>query len=114
MNARRSSWTLPGLLLLATLSAIFVIGCSGATSGTGDGTATTAAETTTDAASATGTVTVDQARQAGVIAKAIEAAPDRMEAILQEHQMTTEGFQSLLYDIAQDPTLTEAYEAGKA
>ena len=90
----------------ALLIAIVAAGCSG-TSSNGGGTTEEAATTVP------GAPTVEQAREAGTIARAIESEPNRMSAILAEHGMTAEGFENLMFEIAKDPKLTEAYEEAK-
>jgi hypothetical protein len=59
------------------------------------------------------TPSVEKAREAGQMAVAIEHEPKRLTEILQAHGMTPEAFQELLYKIAQDPALAEAYEAAR-
>lgn len=88
------------------LIAIAAAGCSGSSS-TGDGSTESAATT------ATGTPTIEQAREAGTIARAIESEPNRMSEILAEHNMTSESLDSLMFEIAKDPKLSEAYEDAK-
>jgi hypothetical protein len=56
---------------------------------------------------------VEKAREAAQMAVAIEKEPKRLTEILEAHGMTPETFQDLLYKIAQDPQLTEAYEAAR-
>ena len=56
---------------------------------------------------------VEKAREAGQMAAAIEKEPKRLSEILEAHGMTGEGFQELIYEIARDPELTEAYEAAR-
>jgi F420-0:gamma-glutamyl ligase-like protein len=59
------------------------------------------------------TPSLEMAREAARIAVAIEKEPKRMTEILEAHSKTPEAFQELLYKIAQDPELTEAYEAAR-
>jgi uncharacterized coiled-coil DUF342 family protein len=47
------------------------------------------------------------------MAVATEREPKRLTEILETHGTTPEAFQELLYKIAQDPELTEAYEAAR-
>lgn len=47
------------------------------------------------------------------VADAIEAQPTAVDSILQAHDMTREVFDSLLYEVAADPTLTAAYEEAR-
>lgn len=56
---------------------------------------------------------LDMAREAAQMAVAIEKEPGRLQEILAAHHMTAEGFQDLLYRIAEDPELTDAYEAAR-
>lgn len=44
-----------------------------------------------------------------VTAQAIEATPAAADSILGAHGLTRAGFDSLLYDIAADPTLARTY-----
>ena len=90
----------------ALLIAIIAAGCSGSSSN-GHG-STESAATTAD-----GTPTVEPAREAGPIARAIESEPNRMSEILAEHGMTADSLENLMFEIAKDPKLTEAYENAK-
>jgi hypothetical protein len=90
----------------AFLLAIVAIGCSSSSS-TGDGTTESAAPP------ASGAPTVEQAREAGTVARAIQDEPNRMSAILAEHGMTAESFENMIFEIAKDPKLTDAYEDAK-
>ena len=56
---------------------------------------------------------IGQAREAGLIVVAIQKAPDRVTEILAEHGTTADAFEELLFKIAQDPELTDAYEAAR-
>jgi hypothetical protein len=56
----------------------------------------------------------DLVARAVEIAKAIEADPDAAEAILEQHDLTIESYEALMYDISADPELTRAYEAALA
>jgi len=47
--------------------------------------------------------------RAVAMAKAIEANPDAGDEILKQHGMTEEGFEDLLFDIAGDPAMSQAY-----
>ncbi len=66
----------------------------------------TVAATETPAAA----TTLEGARQAGAIAAEIAKEPARSVEILKAHGMTTESYQAVLYDIAADAALTDAYE----
>ena len=92
----------------ALLLAIVAAGCSGSSSNGGGSTESPAPATTVS-----GAPTVEQAREAGAIARAIENEPNRMSAILAEHGMTAESLENLMFEIAKDPKLTEAYEEAK-
>lgn len=46
------------------------------------------------------------------LAKAIQAAPDNVDAILSEHGTTAAELEALLYEIAADPKRSAAYAAG--
>ena len=92
---------------VALLVAIVATGCSSSSS-TGD------SSTKSEVPPATGGApTVEQAREAGTIARAIESEPSRTSEILSEHGMTAESLEHLMFEIAKDPKLTEAYEAAK-
>lgn len=60
------------------------------------------------------TPSVDRAREAAQMVVAIEMEPRRMVEILEAHGMNQETFEELLFNIAQDPELTEAYETARA
>lgn len=47
------------------------------------------------------------------IADAIEARPVAADSILEAHEMTRAALDSLLYEIAADPGLTEAYQQAR-
>ena len=91
-----------GALILAIVAA----GCSSSSSN-GDG------STESAVSPATGAPTVEQAREAGTIARAIESDPGRASEILAKHGMTAESLDHLIFEIAKDPKLTEAYEDAK-
>lgn len=52
----------------------------------------------------------DPAERGAEIAKEIQAAPANAEAILEEHEMTIDEFEALMYEIAADPELSERYQ----
>lgn len=56
---------------------------------------------------------VEKAREVAHMAVAMEKEPNRATEILEAHHMTRGAFENLLYHIAQDPALTEAYEAAR-
>jgi len=104
MNARWiRSLALPALAIGIVL---FASGCA-RTSSTED-----SAPAVTTGQSAT-TPSLEQAREAGQIAKSIEKEPKRLTEILEAHSMTPEAYQNRLYQIAAEPELTEAYEAAR-
>lgn len=78
-----------------------------------EGAATAASEQTMAAAPAQTADAVqmpDKVREAVELAKAIEANPEEASRILQEHQMSQEDLEALMYEIAQDPVLSSAYD----
>jgi len=56
----------------------------------------------------------DIVERAAEIAKAIDADPDSAERILQDHGLTVEQFEDMMYEISADPELSKAYEAALA
>ena len=110
MNARRHHRRSTAAVALAL--AMLAGGCSGSSSGRGGSEATSATEAT--GSTAAGAVTLEQAREAGAIAREIVAAPERLDAILEAHGTTAERFDALLIDIAADPRLAAAYEEARA
>lgn len=91
---------------LALALAVFASGCAKPASEDASMTADTTAQVAV-------TPAIEKAREAGTMALAIEQEPDRTAAILAEHGMTQAEFEDLLYTIAQDPALTEEYEAAR-
>lgn len=53
-----------------------------------------------------------KAEQAVTIAKELRAKPDEAEAILKKHNLTEEQWEALMFEIAEDPALSEKFEAG--
>jgi hypothetical protein len=47
---------------------------------------------------------------AAAAAKEIQADPDRVDAILERHDLTQERFEDLLYEIAADAELSRKYQ----
>jgi hypothetical protein len=45
----------------------------------------------------------------GALAKEIDAAPDKAEALLAEHGLDADKFETILYDIAADPERSKVY-----
>jgi hypothetical protein len=56
----------------------------------------------------------DQALRAAAIAREIQADPEQTEAILEQHELSIEEFEALMYEVAGDPELSERYEAALA
>ena len=56
----------------------------------------------------------DKALRAAAIAGEIAESPDDTEAILEDHDMTIEQFEALMYEVAADPELSERYEKARA
>jgi uncharacterized lipoprotein YajG len=104
MSARWIRWV--AFSALATGIALFPFGCAQPPASQ-DATPAVTAEQDQAAPS------LDKAREAAEIAVAIEKEPGRLTEILEAHGTTPEAFQELLYQIAQDPELTEAYEAAR-
>jgi len=51
------------------------------------------------------------AERAAEIAQEIQASPDDAEEILEDHEMSIDDFEALMYEIAADPELSERYQA---
>src|SRR5262245_18708804 len=49
--------------------------------------------------------------KAATIAASIQASPDNADAILRQNGMTEQQFEDLMYEIAADPAMSEAYNA---
>lgn len=102
----RNGWTL--LLLAALLALPAACGPQGqespppakaeAAAGPGDA-----------AAPATEAEIPERVQKAAAIARAIQTDPDSTDRILEDHGMTLEELEKLLYEIAADPVLSEAY-----
>lgn len=104
MKTRDWGRTVAGALALGV--ALLAAGCSSTATG-GDQTQEPVATGTTSSP------TLEQARTAGTIAGEIEKEPNRAAEIFAAHGVTSESFESLIIEIAQDSLLTVAYEAGK-
>ena len=52
----------------------------------------------------------DDAERAAAIAREIKASPDDAEQILEDHELTIDEFEALMYEIAADPELSERYQ----
>jgi len=85
---------------LATLClAVLLAACGGDRTDSNDGGAEPAAPS--------------KAVRAATIANEIAANPDNAEAILKEHGMTEAEFEALMFEIAEDEALSEAYEKAR-
>jgi hypothetical protein len=87
-------------LLGAIILSAGIVSCSsggGGTTSTGNGASVMSA--------------ADQSKvdKAAAIAKAIQANPERADAILSQNGMTEQLFDDLLYEIASDPEMSRAY-----
>lgn len=56
----------------------------------------------------------DKALRAAEIAQEIRENPEETEAVLEDHDMTIEQFEALIYEVAADPELSERYEEALA
>jgi hypothetical protein len=92
--------TIPALLL-----GLVVLGAPAC----GTSTAPTEPEGTTEPAPAADA----EIEKAVAVLEAIGAEPARAEAILGEHGLTAEQFETLMYDIAADPTRAAAFELAR-
>ena len=54
-----------------------------------------------------------EAAKAGVVAKAITAAPEQSDSILKANGWTAEQYTTLLFEIAKDSARTAAYEKAR-
>ena len=54
-----------------------------------------------------------KAVMAAGIADEIAASPEQMEAILTKHGMTMQEFEDLIYEITEDPEMSEAFIAAR-
>lgn len=61
---------------------------------------------------ACGGATGGKVDQAVAIAKELRAKPDDAEKILGSHDMTADQWEALMYEIAEDPALSEKFESG--
>lgn len=93
---------------LALAATFAVFGCNGAPAG--DSGSAEPANSATSAPEAQG---MEDVQTAAMIAREVEANPDRAAEILESHGMTQESFQQLMYEIAADPARSEAYEAAR-
>jgi len=106
MRIHRNPWLAAGALALV----LAMFGCTSAPSGDGAG-----AEPISESQSEMqNDADQDAVHMAAQIAGEIEADPDHATAILESHGMTSEQFQALMVEIAQDPAKSEAYAAARA
>jgi hypothetical protein len=80
---------------------VALLGCGGSEVQTSDDPATSQAATAVS----------ETVSKAVAVAKQIEASPDDIDAILEQHGLTVETFEDMLYEISSDPELSEAYNA---
>ena len=85
----------------AILSALLLAACSGSAD-------------KSPASGGTAPAIPEKAAKAARLAKELEANPDDADAILQRHGMTQQQFEDLMYEIAADETLSEAYARARA
>ncbi len=55
----------------------------------------------------------DDIEKAAIIAAQIKKTPKKAKAILEEHDMTIEEFEKVMYDIAADPELSKQFEEAR-
>lgn len=93
---------------LTALALIALAGCSSSGSSSAPGpsvkTDPPAPATMPSAASA-------KVDKAAAIARAIQARPENADEILRQNNMTERQYEDLLYEIAADPAMSEAYNA---
>lgn len=53
----------------------------------------------------------DKAEKAAMIAKELKASPDKYEEILGKYDMDADKFEALMYEVAEDPALSDKYAA---
>lgn len=94
------------IVILALFVAAFAVGCSGSSTNNESSPEPVATEPAT-------TVTLEQARKAGEIARATALEPNRTEEILAQHGISAASLQNLLVEIGKDSLLTAAYEEAK-
>ena len=92
-----------GMILLS-------IGCAQApsTEGSAEGSASSVSAERNDAKPS-----LEKAREAAQIVVAMQKEPNRVKEILEAHGTNQVAFEELLFNIAQDPEMTEAYEAAR-
>ena len=103
-----TSWR-PGNLaftMLILMTAVIFVGCSG---GDESGQANENTETTVEAASLTSAQEA-LVQQAATMADAIAAAPESLDSVLAENQMSSREYQAMIYKISADPVMAKAYQ----
>ena len=88
--------TRPSLTTILSCCAAITLGCAG-----------------DDAPEATHSETPEFVTQVAAVAHTITQAPAAVDSILEAHAMTRARFDSLMFEIAMDPGLTEAFEAAR-
>jgi hypothetical protein len=88
-------------LVVWLIVSVALLGCGGSEVQTSDDAATPQAATAVS----------ETVSKAVAVAKQIEANPDDIDAILEQHGLTVETFEDMLYEISSDPELSEAYNA---
>lgn len=103
------------LFALTFALALALTGCDGATQTAASAPPPTAptSTTTTPTSTTSAPASSNSAELAARLATAIESAPDRAGEILAAEGMTEEQFRALLYGVAADPELSEAYLAAR-
>lgn len=56
-----------------------------------------------------GTDSGSKAQKAATIAKEIQASPDDYEKVLEKHGLDADGFEALMFEVAEDPALSDEY-----
>ncbi len=51
----------------------------------------------------------DKAEKAAMIAKEVKASPDKYEEILKKYDLDADAFEALMYEVAEDPALSDKY-----
>lgn len=100
---------------LRLVTILVVLGVAGATAcGEAPDGETGMGATDTAMASADTAVVPVWVEDVAAVANAIEQRPGAVDSVLGAHGMTRSRFDSLIYVVAADPTLTEAYQAARA
>ena len=88
--------TRPGLTTILSCCAVLTIGCAA-----------------DDEPEVVQSETPEFVAHVAAITRAITQAPAAVDSILEAHEMTRGHFDSLMFEIALDPALTEAFEAAR-